>query len=104
MGSVTIPQGVNVVLVEMYWDLNAGPTETSRVGVTAGKTYNLRSLWQEYNYGDGEIYNVYNTVNRKNWLYAEYGTIDEETGYDQVPLKISWSPTINEQSPHWTDY
>lgn len=103
-GSVTIPQGVNVVLVEMYWDLNERPTETSRVGVTAGKTYNLSSLWLEYNYGDGQLYNVYNTVNEKNWLYAKFGTDGDETGYEQVPLKISWSPTINEQSPHWTDY
>lgn len=103
-GSVTIPQGVNVVLVEQYWDLNDTPTESARVGVTAGKTYNLQSLWTEYNAGEGEIYQVDNTSNWKFWLYAEYGTIDVETGSREIPLKISWSPTINEQSPHWTDY
>lgn len=51
-GSVTIPQGVNVVLVEQYWGLNDDTsTESALVGVTAGKTYNLESLWIEYNAG-----------------------------------------------------
>lgn len=103
-GSVTIPQGVNVVLVEQYWDLNDTSTESALVGVTAGKTYKLQSLWSEYNEGEGEIYEVDNTSNWKFWLYAEYGTIDVETEYRQIPLKISWSPTINEKSPHRTDY
>ena len=44
-GSVTIPQGVNVVLVEQYWDPNGSPTETSLVGVTSGKTYNIVSTY-----------------------------------------------------------
>ena len=103
-GSVTIPQGVNVVLVEQYWDLNGSSTEISLVGVTSGKTYNIESTYLEFNEGEGEIYEVNNTSNQKFWLYAEYGMIDVETSYSRIPMKISWSPTINERPFHWTDY
>ena len=103
-GSVTIPQGVNVVLVEQYWDLNGSSTETSLVGVTSGKTYNLQSTYIEFNEGEGEIYEVDNISNSKIWLYAEYGTIGVETGYRRLAMKISWSPIINERPFHWTDY
>ena len=103
-GSVTIPQGVNVVLVEQYWNLNSSPTETSLVGVTSGKTYNLESTYTEFNEGAGEIYEVENISNLKFWLYAEYGAIEVDTNYRCLAMKISWSPTINEQFPYWKDY
>lgn len=103
-GSVTIPQGVNVVLVEQYWNLNGSPIETSLVGVTSGKTYNLESTYTEYNEVQGEIYEVYNISNWEFWLYAEYGTIDVETDYRRLAMKISWSPIINERPFYWTDY
>lgn len=104
-GSVTIPQGVNVVLVEQYWNLNGSSTEISLVGVTPGKTYNLESTYTEFNEGQGEIYEVDNISNLKFWLYADYGTIDDvETGYRRLAMKISWSPTINERPFYWTDY
>lgn len=101
---MTIPQGVNVVLVEQYWNLNGSPTETSLVGVTSGKTYNLESTYTEFNEGQGEIYEVDNISNLNFWLYAEYGTIDVETDYRRLAMKISWSPIINEQFPYWKDY
>lgn len=102
---MTIPQGVNVVLVEQYWDLNGSPTrEISLVGVTSGKTYNLESTYTEFNEGQGEIYKVDNISNWKWWLYAEYGTFDVETSYRRLAMKISWSPIINERPFHWTDY
>lgn len=103
-GSVTIPQGVNVVLVEQYWNLNGSPIETSLVGVTSGKTYNLESTYTQFNEGEGEIYKVNNISNWKSWLYAEYGSIDVETDYMRLAMKISWSPIINERPFQWTDY
>lgn len=103
-GSVTIPQGVNVVLVEQYWNLNGSSIEISLVGVTSGKTYNLESTYTEYNEGQGKIYEVDNISNRKVWLYADYGIFDVETGYTHLSMKISWSPIINERPFHWTDY
>ena len=103
-GKGTIPQGVNVVLVEQYWDPNGSPTETSLVGVTSGKTYNIVSTYNQYNEGEGDIYQVENTSNWKYWLYVEYGVIDVDTDHSFLPLKISWSPTINEQFPYWKDY
>lgn len=103
-GSVTIPQGVKVVLVEQYWNLNGSSIEISLVGVTSGKTYNLESTYTEFNEGQGEIYEVDNISNRKFWLYAEYGRIDVETNYRRLSMKISWSPIINERPFHCTDY
>lgn len=104
VGNVTIPSGVKVVLVQIYW-LNTGHIiEHSYVGVTAGKTYNLKALYTEYNGGSGELYEVYNTSNHKYWLWVEYGELDVEGASETVGLKISWSPTINQQSPNWKDY
>lgn len=103
-GSVTIPQGVNVVLVEQYWNLNGSPIETSLVGVTSGKTYNLESTYIEFNEGQGEIYKVENISNLKFWLSADYGIIDVETDYSRLAMKISWSPIINQRPFYWTDY
>ena len=103
-GSVTIPQGVNVVLVEQYWTLNGSPIETSLVGVTSGKTYNLESTYIEFNEGQGKIYKVENISNLNFWLYDEYGTFDVKTDYRRLAMKISWSPIINEHPFHLTDY
>lgn len=106
-GSITIQSGkgsVTILLVEQYWNLNGSPIETSLVGVTSGKTYNLESTYTEFNEGQGEIYEVDNISNRKFWLYAEYGIIDVETNYRRLAMKISWSPIINERPFHWTDY
>lgn len=98
------PSGINVVLVQIYWLSNGNFIDFSYVGVTAGKTYNLKGWYTEYNNGEGEMYEVYNTSNYKNWFFAEYGTIDVDTGGAALRIVISWSPTINEQSPHYTDY
>lgn len=101
---MTIPQGVNVVLVEQYRNPNGSPIETSLVGVTSGKTYNLESTYTEFNEGQGKIYQVYNISNWKFWLYAEYGVIGTETDDRRLAMKISWSPIINERPFDWTDY
>lgn len=104
VGNVTIPSGINVVLVQIYWLNNGNFIESSYVGVTAGKTYNLKGQYTEYNTGEGEMYEVYNTSNHKYWLFVEYGSLDVEGASAAVGIKISWSPTINQQSPHWKDY
>lgn len=101
---MTIPQGVNVVKLEMYWISSGNMYDFSYVGVTPGKTYNLKGIEEECNNGDGWIYQTYNTVNYKNWYYEETGWTDETTAINNMRLVISWSPTINERSPHWTDY
>lgn len=104
VGSVTIPKGVNVVMLEMYWISNWNRYDFSYVGVTPGKTYNLEGVEYEYNDGDGWEYETYNTSNYKNWYYAETGVVDVLTSTNNMGLVISWSPTINEKSPQYTDY
>lgn len=104
VGNVTIPSGIKVVLVQIYWRSNGNFIDSSYVGVTAGKTYNLKGLFTEYNNGEGEMFEVYNTSNNKYWFFSENGTIDVEGGSTGIRIKISWSPTINKQSPHWKDY
>lgn len=104
VGNVTIPSGIKVVLVQIYWLSNGDFIDSSYVGVTAGKTYNLEGLYTEYNNGEGEMFEVYNTSNYKYWFFLEYGTLDVDTGSTHIRIEISWSPTINKQSPHWKDY
>ena len=102
-GSVTIPKGVNVVMLEMYW-ISWIMYNFSYVGITPGKTYNLKGVSEEYNYGEGWVYETYNTSNYKYWYYAENGFFDMLTANNNMRLIISWSPTINEKSPDYTDY
>lgn len=104
VGNVTIPSGINVVLVQVYRLANEYFIDSSYVGVTAGKTYNLKGLYTEYNNCEGEMFEVYNTSNHKYWFFVEYGGIDEEGASRPIRIKISWSPTINQQPPHWEDY
>lgn len=104
VGNVTIPSGIKVVLVEIYWRSNGEFIDSSYVGVTAGKKYNLEGLYTEYNEGEGEMFEVINTSNNKYWFFSESGTIDVESGSTAIRIKISWSPTINKKSPHWKDY
>lgn len=103
-GSVTIPKGVNVVMLEMYWIDFDDIYEVTYVGVTPGKTYKLKGIEIEYNYGEGWVHITYNTSNSKDWYYDEYGVLDVETTTNNMRLVISWSPTINEKSPEYTDY
>lgn len=104
VGSVTIPKGVNVVMLEMYWIISGDMYGFSYVGVTPGKTYNLKGVEDEYNEREGLIYETYNTSNYKDWYYSERGTIDVLTETTNMRLVIRWSPTINEKSPGYTDY
>lgn len=90
--------------MQTYWLSNGNFIDFSYVGVTAGKTYNLKGQYTEYNSGEGEMYEVYNTSNYKDWFYVEYGALDVEGASTYLRIKISWSPTINQQSPHWKDY
>lgn len=101
---MTIPKGVNVVMLEMYWISSWNMYNSSYVGVTPGKTYNLEGIEEEYNNGEGWLYETYNTSNYKDWYYAENGVFDVLTGSSNMRLVISWSPTINEKSPQYTDY
>ena len=101
---MTIPKGVNVVMLEMYWISSGYRYGFSYVGVTPEKTYNLIGEEEEYNNGEGWLYETHNTSNHKYWFYAENGYIDVLTGWINMLLVISWSPTINEQSPSYTDY
>lgn len=102
VGSVTIPKGVNVVMLEMYWLGSGRRYDFSYVGVTPGKTYNLEGLEEEYD--GGWEYETYNTSNYKYWYHADWSWGAELTGVGHMRLVISWSPTINEQSPSYTDY
>lgn len=104
VGSVTIPKGVNVVMLEMYWISFENMYDFSYVGVTPGKTYNLKGVEEEYNNGEGWLYETYNTSNYKDWYYDANGFFDMLTASNNMRLVISWSPTINEKSPRYTDY
>lgn len=104
VGSVTIPKGVNVVMLEMYWINSEDRFGFSYVGVTPGKTYNLKGVEEVYNEGEGWLYETYNTSNHKDWYYADNNFLDVLTESNNMRLVISWSPTINEKSPQYTDY
>lgn len=104
VGDVTIPSGIKVVLVQIYRPGTENLFDSSYVGVTAGKTYNLKGLYTEFNEGEGGRFEVYNNSNYKYWFLFEHGMTEVENDVVAIRIKISWSPTINQQSPYWEDY
>lgn len=101
---MTIPKGVNVVMLEMYGTNTEDMYHFSYVGVTPGKTYNLEGIEQEFNEGEGWLYATYNASTYRDWFFLETGYLDTLIRNNNLRLVISWSPTINEKSPHYTDY
>ena len=98
----TVPAGITVLRASFnqsgYLNL------ITYVGVTPNKSYKLYSSWTEYNYGEGEVYLLYNANNNKSWIDYTIGNLDINTGYTELNFKLEWSPTINSHAVEVTDY
>lgn len=98
----TVPAGIKVLRASFnqsgYLNL------ITYVGVTPNKSYKLYSNWTEYNYGEGEVYLLYNANNDKSWIEYTIGNLDVNTGYTELNFKLEWSPTINSHAVEVTDY
>lgn len=98
----TVPAGITVLRASV--DKFAHFSLITYVGVTPNKSYKLYSSWIEYNYGEGETYELYNANNDKNWIDYAIGTVDLDTAYAKLNFKLEWSPTINQHAVEVTDY
>lgn len=98
----TVPAGITVLRAS--FNQSGYLSLITYVGVTPNKSYKLRSIWTEYNYGEGEEYMLYNSNSDKTWIYYAIGTMDVDTSYVKLNFKLEWSPTINSHAVEVTDY
>ena len=98
----TVPAGITVLRAS--FNQSGYLSLITYVGVTPNKSYKLYSIWDEYNYGEGEEYLLYNANNDKYWIDYAIGNIDVETSYANLNFKLEWSPTINSHAVEVTDY
>lgn len=98
----TVPAGITVLRAS--FNQTGFMNLITYVGVTPNKSYKLYSDWNEYNYGEGQEYLLYNANNDKYWINYSIGNLDVETSYVRLNFKLEWSPTINSHAVEVTDY
>lgn len=111
--TITIPPGVKVLKItteSTYVDEFVDPNLPRYIGVTGGKTYNIR--WATVNegsipepeYWEVEVYRYNSSSGLKQWVssYAGDAPVDKITTNIQVIM--SYSASINGVTPNVLDY
>lgn len=111
--TITIPAGVKVLKItteDTYVNEFVEPNLPRYIGVTGGKTYNIR--WAtvaegnipEPEYWEVEVYRNNSSSNYKRWVDSYGGdAIDGATTTD-IQVIMSYSASINGVTPNLSDY
>lgn len=111
--TITIPAGVKVLKItteNTYVNEFLDPDLPKYIGVTGGKTYNMRlATVEEGNIPEPAYWNVevcrYNSSsNFKYWVSVEGGEAPEGAGTTNIQIIMSYSASINNIKPSVTDY
>lgn len=111
--TITIPAGVKVLKItteNTYVNEFFDPNLPRYIGVTGGKTYNMRwATVEEGNIPEPEYWNVevcrYNSSsNFKYWVSVEGGDAPDGAGTTNIQIIMSYSASINNITPSVTDY
>lgn len=111
--TITIPPGVKVLKItteNTYVNEFLDPDLPKYIGVTGGKTYNMR--WAtvaegnipEPEYWNVEVYRYNSSSNFKYWVSVEGGEAPEGASTTNVQVIMSYSASINNIKPSVTDY
>lgn len=111
--TITIPPGVKVLKVtteSAYVNEFVDPTLPRYIGVTSGKTYNMR--WAAVEKGkepDPEYWEVlvdrYNgSSNFKQWVNSDSGDAIDGSVPASIQIIMSYSASINDVTPNVLDY
>lgn len=111
--TITIPPGVKVLKItteSTYVNEFVDPNLPIYIGVTGGKTYNMRwTTVEEGNVSDPEYWEVlvyrYNSSSDcKQWVSAYEGDAVEGTSTTNIQIIMSYSASINGVTPNVLDY
>lgn len=111
--TITIPPGVKVLKItteNTFVNEFVDPNLPRYIGVTGGKTYNIRwATVLEENVPEPEYWEVqvsrYNSSsNFKQWVYSYGGEEPEGADYGSMQIIMSYSASINGVTPNVLDY
>lgn len=111
--TITIPTGVKVLKItteSTYVNEFVDPNLPRYIGVTGGKTYNLRwATVEEGTIPEPEYWNVevlrYNSSSDfKLWVSSDGGDAVEGAGTTKIQIIMSYSASINGVTPNLLDY
>lgn len=111
--TITIPAGVKVLKItteDTYVNEVVGPDLPRYIGVTGGKTYNIR--WAtveegrvpEPEYWEVQVYRYNSSSDFKQWVNSYTGDAIEGTFIRNIPIIMSYSASINGVTPDLLDY
>lgn len=111
--TITIPTGVKVLKItteNTYVNEFFDPNLPRYIGVTGGKTYNIR--WAtvgegnipEPEYWEVEVYRYNSSSDFKKWVNLYAGDAIEGVGTTSIQIIMSYSASINNITPSVTDY
>lgn len=111
--TITIPAGVKVLKIkteDTYINEIVEPNLPRYIGVTGGKTYNIRwAIVEEANMPEPEYWNVevyrYNSSSDfKQWVSSNAGYAIEGAHTTSIHIIMSYSASINGVTPNVLDY
>jgi hypothetical protein len=111
--TITIPAGVKVLKItteETYVNEFVDPNLPRYIGVTGGKTYNIRwatvdeGIIPEPEYWEVQVYRYNSSSDFKQWVDSYAGEAIEGGNTTSIQIIMSYSASINNIMPSVTDY
>lgn len=111
--TITIPAGVKVLKIETehpYINEFVDPSLPRYIGVTGGKTYNIRwATVEEGNipepeYWEVQVYRYNSSSDFKQWVSSHAGDAVEGASITNMKIIMSYSASINGVTPNVLDY
>lgn len=111
--TITIPPGVKVLKItteDTYVNDYLDPDLPRYIGVTGGKTYNIRwatveeGVIPEPEYWNVEVYRYNSSSDSKYWVNVDGGEAIEGAETTSVQVVMSYSASINGVTPNVLDY
>lgn len=111
--TITIPAGVKVLKIateNTYVNEFVDPVLPRYIGVTGGKTYNIRwatveeGIIPEPEYWNVEVYRYNSSSDFKRWVNSCAGEAPEGEGTANIQIIMSYSASINGVTPNVFDY
>ena len=111
--TITIPPGVKVLKItteDTYVNEFLAPDLPRYIGVTGGKTYNIRwatvdeGILPEPEYWEVEVYRYNSSSDFKEWVNSYAGDAPDGTFTASIQIIMSYSASINGVTPNVLDY
>ena len=111
--TITIPPGVKVLKItteDTYVNEFVDPNLPRYIGVTGGKTYNMRwvtveeGIVPEPEYWEVEVFRYNSSSDFKQWVTSYAGDAPEGESTTNIQIIMSYSASINGVTPNVLDY